>query len=275
MVAASGEKRARRLPSIPREKLPSTVHSFVMFVGWGRSGNSFLGQALNGHVNALVANEGQLFSFFEQDGTRDGVFSYLCELDRRFARRGYMKRGRPSGTQNLAIPGSHQGRVEKPLVIGNSKAGGTRSVIYERPELFERFLDRMALSPKFFFLTRHPREIVGSLMKRLGITPDEALERVRAGSARTEVALTYIERRYDVHSLSYEDFVEDVPGTLSAMLRFLGLPEDPALGEAVAGACCPNIETAFERYPELRAYDGEIRRIIEACDLFRRYRCEE
>ena len=60
---------------------PDTIRSFVMIVGWARSGNSVLGQIINAHHQALIANEGRLFEYCTLDRSYYGIYHYLKRLD--------------------------------------------------------------------------------------------------------------------------------------------------------------------------------------------------
>ena len=56
------EKKLRRISRhTQNEVFPQSVQHFLLFLGFPRSGNSFLGQLINAHPNALVANEGKIY----------------------------------------------------------------------------------------------------------------------------------------------------------------------------------------------------------------------
>lgn len=262
--------RRRKIPS-ERLRMPESVKAFVPFVGWGRSGNSFLGQVLNGHPNAMVANEGKIDEFVERDASRDGLYSYLVQLDRGFERRGYKKR-HEAGDQNLVLPGAFQGKRDALTVIGNSKAGRTRHVIYHDRGRFEAVISGLDLAPRIIFLTRHPRNIIGSMMKRAGMSAEEAVAVFRATATEADWVDRYLSDRYDVFRLAYEDFVSDPRGVLAKLLDFVGLPDSPALADAAAAASFKTPAQSGDRHPELAAYDGEISRLIDSAACLQRYK---
>ena len=110
--------------------LPESVKHCLFIIGFPRSGNSFLGQLINAHRHALVANEGRVFALLEKLPDRNLLFRYLLSLDTRFGKKDYRKMARLDGTkhqhvdQNLYFEKGHQGENDNLALIGNSKAAG-------------------------------------------------------------------------------------------------------------------------------------------------------
>jgi len=126
------------------------------------------------------------------------VTCYPCTFrELRFGARGYRKAPRgQGGGQDLGIPGAWQGRTTAPVVIGQSKAGGTARFIAESADVFETFLTRVGLPVRFIVLARHPREMLGSMVKRLEMPSAEALAVLRRATGHVETAVDWIAPRF-------------------------------------------------------------------------------
>ncbi|MEM8632238.1 MAG: sulfotransferase [Pseudomonadota bacterium] len=269
------ERRISRIAE-RTETLPLSVRSLVLFVGWQRSGNSFVGQALNAHRDALIANEGQVFGLFAERPDRDWVYRHLCDLDEKRAASGYDKKARGTGPEQiLTIEGAWQGKTPDPIAIGFSKAGATARTFAEDPELFGSFLAEMRLDPKFLFQTRHPREMVASMMRRRLIPVEQAVDELWESTEQVSAAHSYLAQSYNTLLYRYEDFVDDVDVTLNSLFSFLGLRSDPALNAAVKKACFSKPERPSEGTPEIRAFDDRIEELIANFAVFEGYRSSD
>lgn len=259
--------------------IPASVTTFVNFIGWGRSGHSFIGQALNAHRNCLLANEGLMFPAFKAAPSRDHVFAYLSTLDGQFGRRKYRKKpqrdadgNRKGGVQRLRVKGGYQGVHEDLRAIGNSKAAGCVDVIVNEPQLFDKFVDTMRLDMKFVLVTRHPREIIASSVKRTGRPMERAVARTIANTVEVETAIQRLSARFQILEIAHEDFVDDPEAGARTLFEFAGLPADPALANAIAEATYKKAETPSASMPAIREFDDVIARAIKRYDFFRRYR---
>ena len=149
--------------------LPKSVKTFVMFVGFGRSGHSFIAQALHSHPDALIGNEGRIYEYYNENPSLDAVYSYCRKLAVSFEKRNFTKHPKMGNSQNLRIKGGWQTIPDNPIIFGNSRAGATTQLILRKSDLIDNLVDNLGLPIKVIAISRHPLDMLGSRIKRSGM----------------------------------------------------------------------------------------------------------
>lgn len=224
--------------------MPKSIKTLVLFIGFARSGHSFLAQCLNAHKDCLIANEGRTDLLPGIGFDRDLYFTYLSQLDQNFKKRGYKKRYKnkknASGNDQLfKIDGGHQGITSAPTVLGNAKAARTFSWIYEDYESFKGFLNTIDVPVKFIFHLRHPASRVSSVMKRRGQNLETAVEQVEFKFGQMAASLPIVSADYEVFQTHHEEFLADPETVMRDVFTFLGLDQDEQLVASIAKATMP------------------------------------
>ena len=223
-----------------------TLRGFLFFLGFGRSGHSIIGQTVNAHPNALVADEAAIFDDLGVEPDCNTTMKYLIEKDRSFALRWYHKdlpiqtrtelplRWYPRGKgRNYLFVGLHQGMVKLPSVIGTSKAGYTARKIAEDPGMLSRFEASVSVPLKFVNVVRNPFDMIASGMRRRNSDFESICSGFELAADRLSAALDAV-RDYPVFHIRQEDFIRDPKSGIQNLFDFLELPTSKKLKNIVA-----------------------------------------
>jgi len=257
-----------------------------MFIGFGRSGHSIVGQIVNAHPNALIADEANIFEDLGTEPTLNETLSYLIARDRAFALRWYNKdsplhRGdplrrllKPRGRRrNFHFKGLSQGFVKLPSVIGNSKAGYTTRHVAEDPELIPRFEKAAGLPMKFVSLVRNPYDMVASGMRRRGASFDEICSGFEHMASMLQTSLENLSE-YPVLHLRQEDLLTDSDAEIGRLFSFLELPTSSEFKNIVRERLFTDTDRSRQKVPEVLQNRKRIDALIESYDFFNGYTIE-
>jgi hypothetical protein len=222
------------------------VRTFCLFIGHMKSGTSLIGSLLDAHPNAVVSDEADALRFVEEAGfSRLELFHMLDRAARTEARRGRVT-ARRLGGYSLAVPGGYQGRSERPLVVGDGRAGPTTTRLDEDPAVLERFRTLLGdVALRVVWVVRNPFGPIGASTVRGERTFEQAIDHYFArcdALARVGVQLDGV----DVLTVRYEDLVADPRGRLGALCAFLGLEVEGAYLSRSAALVVPKAERLVE-----------------------------
>lgn len=210
--------------------LPKSVKHCLFFIGFPRSGNSFLGQLINAHRQALVANEGRVFALLEQYPDRDLLFRYLLTLDTRFGNRNYRKLARLGGDkhqhvdQNLFFEKGHQGKNDDLTLVGNSKAAGLTHYLFEHQDFLRNFASDYSLEFKLILMVRNPVSMIRSHHKRTGASLEEALHYYQVTAGKLQYLLDSGCVPCEPYFVYYEEFMANLEQASASLMSYLDLP---------------------------------------------------
>ena len=106
------------------------VRTYCMFIGQPRSGTSLIGSLMNAHRHLLIAQELNALRYVIRGYSRNQLYWLLKMKDQEFASDGR----RWTGYQ-YEVEGQWQSMTERPLVIGDKKAGLSSELIAKHDEL--------------------------------------------------------------------------------------------------------------------------------------------
>jgi len=210
--------------------LPESVKHCLFIIGFPRSGNSFLGQLINAHRHALVANEGRVFALLEKHPDRNLLFRYLLTLDTRLGNRNYQKRARLGGAvhqhvdQNLFFEKGYQGTNDDLILVGNSKAAGLTHYLFENENFLRSFESDYSLGLKLILMVRNPASMIKSYHKRTGASLEEALRYYRVTSGKLQHLLDSGHIPGEAYFICYEEFMANLGVASADLMSYLGLP---------------------------------------------------
>jgi hypothetical protein len=257
-----------------------------MFIGFGRSGHSIVGQIVNAHPNALIADEANIFEDLGTEPTLQQTLNYLIERDRAFALRWYNKdsplhRGdplrrllKPRGKRrNFHFPGLSQGFVKLPSVVGNSKAGYTTRHVAEAPQLVPRFERAVGLPMKFVSLVRNPYDMIASGMRRRAAAFDDICSGFEHMASMLKSSLETLSE-YPVLQLRQEDLLTDTDAEIDRLFSFLELPTSSEFKRIVRERLFSAPDRSRHKVPEVMQNRKRIDTLIESYDFFDGYTIE-
>lgn len=249
------------------------VETYCMFVGHATSGHSVVGALLDAHPNIMLPDEMDTLKLVSAGFSREQIYHLLLERSRLQASRGRMKIRRTGQRSSYAVPGQWQGRYEKLMVIGASKAGTSSREFAAEPTLLPRVYETFP-RVKFIHVVRNPYDNISTLSLKKGLELQYVIDfyfSVCEGLAElyARVGLG------DLLIVRQEDIVEEPAGRLLDMCKFLGVG-----AEADYLAACASVvykspvrsrrEAAWSA-PQLE----QVRRQIERFDFLRGYSYDE
>ncbi len=138
------------------------VEVFCAFLGYSRSGHSFIASMLDAHPNMAIAMEVDALRMVELGADRCTLFKALTMRSAFMAR---VRRNRWSG-YDYAVPGGHQGRWERLRVIGDKQGRRTLTRIHEKPQLLDRLRDTIQCELRLLHVIRNPFDSIATMHNR-------------------------------------------------------------------------------------------------------------
>jgi len=208
------------------------LRTFVVFVGWPRSGHSLVGTLLNAHPDAVIAHELNALELVRAGVGREDLLGLIFEREREFAAAGRRWEG-----NDYSVPGSAQGATAQPLVIGDKKGGRSTVLLAEEPDLLECLGAAVALPLRVIQVLRDPPNVISSIARRRRHSLEEATEMFFAAAATNERLVA--ELGPALHTLALEDLVADAQAELRRLCSFLSLEAGPQYLDACARTVDP------------------------------------
>ena len=201
------------------------VKTFCLFVGHNKSGTSLLGSLLDAHPRVVMSDEVGALRYIEAGFDRRMLFHRLMKGARSEARKGRVT-ARRLEPYSYAVPGQWQGRVDRPLVVGDGMAGTTTRMLGRQPDLLDR--TREVLGPvelKLIQVIRNPYDPISVMMVRGGRTFRNAIDHYFS-ACRTLTEIRAALPPETLHEVRYEEFIRDPILGLGRLCRFAGVGAD-------------------------------------------------
>lgn len=209
-----------------RKERYRNINSFLMFIGYPRSGHSLIAALMDAHPNIVVSMEWGALSHLRMGYRRLQIFYSIERFSRLFTEKlsniwtGYSYR----------VEGQWQGKSDQILVIGDKLAGQTSMILREHPELLVRLKNEINADLKIIHVIRNPYDTIATVAKR-------ALEKSSEPKIQSDpdyFSKRYFERaemmktlkrakKYPILDLYHEDFIADPEKGLKALMDFLQL----------------------------------------------------
>ena len=200
-------------------KALAATDTYCMFVGYGRSGHSLLGQFINAHRAAVIAHEAHALRYLQRGYGWRQIYALLLERDEKFARR-----GRRWNEYKYSVPGLSQGRHDTLKVIGDKKGGGSTALLAQHPEVFD-LLRNSPLPLRVIHHVRHPYDNISSIARREDRSLDEAVRKYFRWAGNAAHHVERFEQIPEAHTIEthHEDLVRNPEQVLARICRFLKL----------------------------------------------------
>jgi sulfotransferase family protein len=201
------------------------VKSYVMFIGYPRSGHTLVGFLLDAHPNVIIASQTGALRYLKHGFGRQQTFHILVENSRRVA-----KKGRGERTYTYDVPNQWQGRYEKIQVIGES-TGFTR--LRRNPSLLGLLRQRLeGVALKLIHVIRNPYDNISTMTIRSGESLPDAIKRYFSMCEIVAQLKPHVAPGA-VHDLRHETLITDPKSALKDLCGFVGL----SAGESYYNDC--------------------------------------
>lgn len=215
VVAIPYEYFASLYHALRRPKLFQSVRTYVMFIGYPRSGHTLVGFLLDAHANAIVASQISALRYLRHGFGIAQTFHVLLGNSRRVARVG--REGRP---YSYDVPHQWQGRFKELEVIGDC-TGFTR--LRRNPELLKTLRQMLGdIDLKLIHVVRNPYDNISTMKIRSGESLADTVKRYFAMCELVERFKSYVAPDA-VHDLKHEALIADARGVLRSLCAFVGL----------------------------------------------------
>jgi hypothetical protein len=202
------------------------VRTLCLFLGTVKSGGTLIGALLDAHPRMVVSDEADPLRYVCARFGRDQIFHILTKNARREAMKGRVT-ARRIEPYSVAVPGQSQGRVYRPLVVGDSRAGPTIRRLGEEPGIIDRMRAVLGdVDDRYIHVVRNPYDPISAMVRRGRRTISDAIADYTAQSARM-VMLRELLGDDRLLTVRYEDFVTEPAYELRRVCRFLGIDPTP------------------------------------------------
>lgn len=200
------------------------IRTYIMFIGYPRSGHTLIGALLDAHPNMIVAHELNALQYIRHGFSKNQVFSLLLSNSRSNAKAGRMCTG-----YSYAVPNQFQGRYTDLIVIGDKKGGGSAYLLKENPSLLSIMEQRVGLPAKYIHVYRNPFDNIttwargGNLVKKLVTEKD--LEQIISKYFATAEMIDQLKKdsRIEIIDIKHEDFIKHPKELLEFLVNKIGL----------------------------------------------------
>ena len=196
-------------------ELFADVKTYVLFIGYPRSGHSLVGFLIDAHPSAIVASQTNVFRYLRHGFSPRQSFYCILENSRKVARIG--REWRP---YSYAVPNQWQGRFDKLRIVGDC-TGLTR--VRRNPSLLKTIHDKLpGIDLKLIHVIRNPYDNISTMtrVRRAQLTPT-----IEVYFSMCDV-VEQIKRQVNpgaIYDFKHEDLIADPKTALRGLCGFLGL----------------------------------------------------
>jgi hypothetical protein len=201
------------------------IHTYVMFIGIGRSGTSLTGALLDAHPRIIISRRATTLKYlYPLMFSREQIFSLLLRNSRKAARDGRIG----GGGYSYAVPGQWQGKFESLEVIGDkSKSAQDVAWLTSNPALLDKLAQVVKIRIRMIHVIRNPYDTIATRSTRRMLSLEKIAreyfshcDKLRELISRIESTNSFDVERVPMH---FEDFLEDPELHLSRICGSLGV----------------------------------------------------
>lgn len=200
------------------------IQTYIMFIGYPRSGHSLVGALLDAHPNIIVAHEQNALQYFLLGFSKKQVFSMLISNSVRQAMSGRMSTG-----YSCAVPRQFQGKYTKLKVIGDKKGGVSANLLKENPDLFRIMEEKLGIPVKYIHVYRNPFDNIttwarGGNRVLKPVTNKDLEVVITKYFSNAEIIRQFKEsRKIEIIDIKHEDLIKQPKESLNFLVKKIGL----------------------------------------------------
>ena len=216
-----------------RQKRYSGIESFILFVGYPRSGHTLVAALLDAHPEIVMSMEWAVLSHLRMGYRKNQIFYSIERHSRLFTRKlkniwtGY----------SYKVHGMWQGKYRTIRLIGDKLAGQTSLILKADPELVDKLQQETDCTVKIIHVIRNPYDTITTMARRAfeksgikgDMNADFLVPSIDKYFDRANVVQKYKDAgKFKILDLHHEDLINDSGSGLSGLLDFLeaGIPEN-------------------------------------------------
>lgn len=197
------------------------IQTYVMFVGYPRTGHSLIGSLLDAHPNIVIAHELDALKLFNYGFSRRQVFHLLMENSRAMA-----ASGRSHSGYSYEVPNQWQGRFARLQVLGDKKGATSAMRFYLDPRLLARVRQKIGKDLKLVHVMRNPYDVLATMARR---SPRKTLDTHIDVFFQLCSSIQRLKQQLEpaqIFDVRLESFIEDPQPHLEELCAFLGVSAD-------------------------------------------------
>ena len=277
------------------------IERFVLFVGYHRSGSSFIGAILNSHPEIVIANEAFRYAQDLKNAASIGkgrIVRRILDHDRLIRESTSYER---MGGYSLAVNTHWQGRYSRLRVIGNKSSDESTVCLYNRPSTLDSLRRQMGVPISAFFTYRNPYDMIAAKYLRtlrnergnadiplsfLDFNPTESekpqIEQdfLSANNEHFEISRKLAKvlplfSEDEIFSVKHEDFIASPRENLRRACEFLGVECAEEYMEACAAIAYPSPHKTRFKVRWTPAQKAQVAELIRKYPWFEGYAYED
>ena len=149
------------------------IESFVLFIGYARSGHSIIGSMMDAHPDIMIAHEYFIFKKWNEQKklgidllNKDKLLNELYKKSFSDQSEGLRTAGSITKGYTLQVKNSWQGRFRNLRVIGDKSGGTTSLIFHQSPQTttkhFQEMVKTVGIPIKLFHVIRNPYDIIAT-----------------------------------------------------------------------------------------------------------------
>ncbi len=264
-------------PGTEAQETFDAVHTYVMFIGIGRSGTTLIGSLLDAHPHIIIANEQATLKYLRpRVFSRSQIFRLLLDNSRQAAGTGRVG----GGGYSYAVPGQWQGRFGTLEVIGEkSKSARDVTWLTSSPALLETLAGVTQARIRMMHITRNPYDTIATRAMRRRLSLERISREYFALCDKLQMLISRVDAvsEYDVERIPVhlEDFIEDPRSQLAAICESLGVGAESDYLEDCARIVRNEPHKSRHDVAWNRNLVAHIQRNLEKIPILRRYSFED
>jgi hypothetical protein len=240
------------------------AESLTFFIGYPRSGHTALAAVINGHPEAVLAHELDLFKWLQLGVDKGHLLALIAERERWFE-----QRGRQWESYNYNVPlATYGGHPVK--IVGDKMAGVSTQRLRNDPTLLQRARETFQIPLRAINVVRNPYDNIATISSKQAWSLSESIDLFAALSDGIETISAMLDND-ELLTLRSEQLIDSPAQELRRVWAFLGLSTDSEYVERAPEfvmskpsmsrqrirwepAHIEAVEALIDRYPHLTGY---------------------